>query len=88
MVDKLQMDKLINDFGKGGLRFLFLFKVFKQRLQDELKREGGNFRDESKLNQICANATRELLINDEETPTEEEISKMLQCLKEKLNIRK
>lgn len=86
MSDKLPIEKIVQGFEREGLRFLFLFKTIKEQIQNELKKEGKSLPNEAILNKICAETAKELLIDSEQTPTKEEISKVLQCLKEKLNI--
>jgi len=44
-----------------------------------------NFSLRAILNEICSEATKELLINDEKTPTKEEISKSISSLRCKLD---
>ena len=78
------IDEIGQPFGKEGLRFLFLFKIIKQQVREELKVEGKTQPNEKLLNEICAKAAEEFLTNNEQAPTREEISKSISRLRCKL----
>jgi hypothetical protein len=84
-------DKFISEmsqqFGKDGIRFLFLFKTMKMKVIQELQKEKRKLPNEAILNDVCAKAALELLIKSEKTPSEARISEALQTLKEKFNQR-
>ncbi len=81
MVDKPQIDKVVDAFGQEGLRFLCLFKLIKEQVQQELKREKRTCPNEDVLNVQCAKITKELMMTSKKTPTNEEIKQKVEILK-------
>jgi hypothetical protein len=79
-----EIDEIGQSFGKEGLRFLFLFKTIKQRVQQEFERDDRKQPKDAILNDICAKAAKELLTCTQETPTEEQIGEAIVALKAKL----
>lgn len=77
MSDIQALNKIVQDFGKDGLRFLFLFKTLKQNVQDELKREGKRPPNEDVINEICVQTAQKLLEAGRETPTENQIRQIV-----------
>ena len=74
-------------FGKEGLRFLVLFKTIKLAIVQQVQKEKEKQLSDVILNKICAEVTRELLIESEGTPSEAQIGEVVQRLKEELKRR-
>lgn len=82
MSDISSMDRIVKDFGRDGLRFLFLFKTLKSQVQDELKRERKSLPNETTLNEVCAETANKLLKAGKEQPTEDEIREIIRKLRQ------
>jgi translation elongation factor EF-4 len=80
-----KLDSFIKNYGKDGVRFLLLFNIIKKRLETELHKE--KFAAEPKvINEVCAKATQEILVNSKRAPSREEIAAVIQNLKKKLSL--
>jgi hypothetical protein len=75
-----EMDKIVQEYGRDGLRFLFLFKILKSQIEVELKKQACSAKD-SDINQVCAEAASKLLVSGEDKPTENALEKILSRLK-------
>jgi hypothetical protein len=65
---------LIQKHGKTGARLLFLFKLLKVRVREEVKRIYPNaIIDEESLNRLCIQKAQELTNLCKDRPTEEDI---------------
>lgn len=76
-----KMGAIVENYGKNGLRFLFLFKIVKNEVQSHIYGI-----DDSVVNAECAKLAEQLLVADKETPTEEEIRRIIENLNEKHSI--
>ena len=81
MSDIPSMDKIVQDFGRDGLRFLFIFKTLKTQVQDEWKRKHKGPLNEVILNKVCAETTKKMLKSGKEQPTEDEIKDVIRKLR-------
>jgi hypothetical protein len=78
-----ELDSFNKKFGPDGLRFLLLFKTIKKGLLNQLKLERKTT-EMRVIDEMCLKATEELLINHNQTPSEQQIDFAIQNLKKKL----
>jgi hypothetical protein len=81
MSDISGIDEIIRKNGKDGLRFLLLFKAIKSQVYYQLKKQKISISEnDDMLNQVCAFAAKRLLVQNDETPTEELITALVSKL--------
>jgi hypothetical protein len=57
-----KLDRIIQEHGKEGLRFLFLFKILKSQTEAELKKRNLTA-NQTILDDVCAEAADKLLLH-------------------------
>jgi len=77
-----ELDELVKEHGKNGLRLLILFRLLKSKVNLVLQKgyPTPTF-SEADLNQICLSKAYELLKLGKDEPTEEDIRELLARLK-------
>jgi len=83
-VSEKNINRIVESMGRDGLRFVFVFKIIKDHVQKELTQEGKPQPAESVLNRICADASKEILISSESTPSEKQINEAIINVKKRL----
>lgn len=84
MANKAVIDKITNNLHQDELRFLIVFKTIKQEIQKECLREKLILPNEARLNQECAEITKELMFSKVKTPSCLKIKQKVERYKEKL----
>jgi len=79
-IDKI--NKIKNEFGKPGLRVLFIFKLLKSQLKDRIEKEKQGYSiinnlSEDLLNKLCMEKATELVELSKDEPTESDIKELL-----------
>lgn len=78
-----QIGDIIRNYDKDGLRFLLLFKMIKDGVQEQLKKNLSKEGDQDIIDMICAEAAWKLLKITRGSPTKEQIEQVLEDLEKK-----
>jgi len=77
-----EIDKLVKEYGKNGVRLLVLFSLLKSRVNLTLQKKYPNLTfSEADLNQLCMLKAYELLKLGKDELTEKDIREILSKLK-------
>jgi hypothetical protein len=77
-----ELEVLMKEYGKNGVRLLFLFRLLKLRVTMFLQKHHPDWRyDADFLNQLCMLKAYDLLKYGKDEPTEKDIEELLMKLK-------
>ena len=77
-----KLNELVEKCGEKGLKLLFIFKTVKNAVINRIKDENTAEYPEDEINKECMKVSKEILDKCKETPSEEDIKKVLLALKD------